>query len=154
MATTRDAGFTLLEVLVTLVIMALALALVAPRFGDALPGVELQAETRKVVAMLRHARSKAVLLNQDIQIQLVEEPAALSISTEDEPYRPPEHIRLELSAGRVSAAAEQPIIEVDQAIRFFAEGYSSGGSITLSREDGRRASIHVDWLTGRVSTDD
>lgn len=153
MATTRDAGFTLLEVLVTLVIMALALALVAPRFGDALPGVELQAETRKVVALLRHARSKAVVLNQDVQIQLVEEPAGLSISTEAEPYLPPEHIRLELSAGRASAVADQPN-EADQVIRFFAEGHSSGGSITLSREDGKHTSIHVDWLTGRVSIDD
>ena len=153
MATTRDAGFTLLEVLVTLVIMALALALVAPRFGDALPGVELQAETRKVVALLRHARSQAVVLNQEIQISLVEEPTALSISTQAEPYRPPEHIRLELSSGRASAAADQPI-EADQAIRFFAEGHSSGGSLTLSREDGRRASIHIDWLSGRVSIDD
>jgi len=152
MSTARGAGFTLLELLVTLVIMTLAVSLVAPRFGEALPGAELKAETRKVAALLRHARSQALVLNREIQIRLVEEPAALSISTEAQPYRPPGQVHLELSAGRASEDSDQAD-RPGQVIRFFPEGHSSGGSISLSREDGRRASISIDWLTGRVSID-
>lgn len=155
MSTARGAGFTLLELLVTLVIMTIAVALVAPRFTEALPGAELKAETRKVAALLRHARSQAVVLNQVIQISLVEEPVALSISTQVRSYRPPGAIRLELVGGRASEETEETD-QVDQpgeVIRFFPEGHSNGGTITLSREDGRRASISIDWLTGRVSID-
>lgn len=152
-STARGAGFTLLELLVTLVIMTMAVALVAPRFTEALPGAELKAETRKVVALLRYARSQAVVLNQEIQISLDEDPVALSISMQVRAYRPPDVIRLELTPGR---ASEETDLADQQGgvIRFFPEGHSSGGSITLSREDGRHASISIDWLTGRVSIDD
>lgn len=152
MSTARGAGFTLLEVLVTLVIMTLAVSLVAPRIGEALPGAELKAETRKVAALLRHARSQALVLNREIQIRLVQEPAALSISTQAQPYRPPGQVRLELNPGRASEETEQAD-QPGEVISFFPEGHSSGGSITLSREDGRHASISIDWLTGRVSID-
>lgn len=152
MPTARGAGFTLLEVLVTLVIMTLAVSLVAPRFGEALPGAELKAETRKVAALLRHARSQAVVLNREIQIRLVQEPAALSISTQAQPYRPRGQVRLELNPGQASEDIDQAD-QQGEVIRFFPEGHSSGGSITLSREDGRSASISIDWLTGRVSID-
>lgn len=152
MSTVRSAGFTLLEVLVTLVIMVIAVSLVAPRLGEALPGAELKAETRKVAALLRHARSQALVLNREIQIRLVQEPAALSISTQAQPYLPPGEVHLALNPGRASEATEQAD-QPGKVISFFPEGYSSGGSITLSREDGRRASISIDWLTGRVSID-
>lgn len=151
-STVRRTGFTLLELLVTLVIMTIAVALVAPRFTEALPGAELKAETRKVAALLRHARSQAVVFNQEIQVRLEEDPIALSISTQGRAYRPPDTIRLELAPGR---ASEQVDLADRQGgvIRFFPEGHSSGGSITLSREGGRQASISIDWLTGRVSID-
>lgn len=154
-STVRRTGFTLLELLVTLVIMTIAVALVAPRFTEALPGAELKAETRKVAAMLRHARSQAVVFNQEIQVRLEEDPIALSISTQVRAYRPPDTIRLELAPGRASEQADLADLADRQGgvIRFFPEGHSSGGSITLSREGGRQASISIDWLTGRVSID-
>lgn len=152
MPTARGAGFTLLELLVTLVIMTLAVSLVAPRLGEALPGAELKAETRKVAALLRHARSQAVVLNREILIRLVDEPAALSISTQAQPYRLPGQVRLALNPRRASEETD-PADQPGEVIRFFPEGHSTGGSITLSREDGRHTSINIDWLTGRVSID-
>lgn len=152
MSTSRSAGFTLLELLVVLVIMALGISIVATRLDQVVPGVGVKAETRKVAALLRHARSQAVLLNQVTLIRLVENPAGLAFGDDPQIYYPPADIHLQLSGGSGRGESEEAGQQVT-GIRFFPEGHASGGSIGLSGEGGGRATISVDRLTGRVSID-
>lgn len=146
-------GFTLLELLVTLVIAALLVVLVAPQVGGLLASAELEGETRKVASLLRYARSQAVLLNQDTLVRLSEDPHGLNVSGRAELYQPPANIRLDLSAGRGEAETAVPT-GLAAAIRFYPAGGSSGGSIVLSLEGGRSTSISADWLSGRVRIDE
>ena len=47
-------------------------------------------------------------------------------------------------------AKEELVSESASRIRFFADGSSTGGRVTLAR-DGAAYHISVDWLTGRVA---
>jgi prepilin-type N-terminal cleavage/methylation domain-containing protein len=55
------AGFTMLEILLVVVIIAIASAVALPSFARSFRGAKLRASTRMVMMMHRHAQSKAVL---------------------------------------------------------------------------------------------
>ncbi len=76
------------------------------------------------------------------------------IDTERKAYRlGPDARGHELSAALevslVTAASEQ-LDDTRGRIRFFPDGTSTGGRVTLSRDD-RKFDITVDWLTGLVA---
>ena len=138
-------GFTLIELLITLLIAVLAVGVVAPRFSALIPGVEIKGEAQKVAALMRFARSKAIAEGDVIVLERIEEPMALKLTGKQALYEWPATIEVEL---RRETGADREGDNVK--ILFFPDGSSSGGSISLSRND-RRFQIKVDWLTGRVS---
>jgi general secretion pathway protein H len=54
---------------------------------------------------------------------------------------------LELS---LTTATSEQLDDVRGRIRFFPDGTSTGGRVTISRDD-RKFDITVDWLTGLVA---
>ena len=118
----RQAGFTLLEVIIVIVIIGLALGLVLTRGPMRSRTLEMQAAVNQVVQGLRTARSRAIAGNTL--------PRSLSIA--------------------VTAVSNETIGNRAAAIRFNPDGSATGGRIDIT--DGQRATqIGVDWLTGRVS---
>ncbi|ANG63777.1 type II secretion system protein GspH [Marinobacterium aestuarii] len=155
-----QAGFTLLELLVVLVLATLMLSLVVPRFAAVVPGVELKSTTQKTASLLRHARSRAMAESRLIAIDLDPDVHALRLSHREGPVVLPDSIALSLSdAGSLALGHEilAPLsLEASApgpSIRFYPDGSSSGGSLLLSGPSGRYR-IDVDWLTGRVHIDD
>lgn len=138
-------GFTLMELLVVLVIAGLALSMVGPAFQRMLPGVGLEAETRTLAAMLRHARSQAILSGVPASISRDEASGGLRLSYRATPYVLPKGLQVTLEGGpnAVNSGAAVQIL-------FYPRGDSSGGSLTLKREEGESRIIVVDWLSGRV----
>jgi len=136
-------GFTLLELLVVLAILALATVIALPRIGAGLPGAELDAGARRIAAGLNEARSLAVARNRAVRFTLIGAEKRFTVG-EGPGGALPDKIAITLitGAGDVTGAAQG-------AIRFFPDGSSSGGRIELSGSGGRR-SIEVDWLTGRI----
>ena len=61
-------GFTLIEVMVVMAVLALMLVLISPNFSSALPGVSLKAAARTLAGGLRHARSRAIALNEEVAL--------------------------------------------------------------------------------------
>jgi general secretion pathway protein H len=140
----KPRGFTLLELLVVLVIASLAISLVGPAFQRLLPGLQLEAESRKLVAMLRHARSQAILSGAPVAVSQ-DADGALRLSYRSQAYNLPAHLSLALTAGPGHGeVADGP------QILFYPRGDSSGGSLELKQEAGRSELISVDWLSGRV----
>ncbi|MDA7086936.1 GspH/FimT family pseudopilin [Pseudomonas sp. SA3-5] len=142
----RARGFTLLELLVVLVIASLAISLVGPAFQRILPGLTLEAESRKLVALLRHARSQAILTGTRLAISQDPDSGGLLLSDREQPYILPQQFSLTLTGG---AGPGDPLTGAAQ-ILFYPRGDSSGGSLSLSLEQGRSEDISVDWLSGRV----
>lgn len=139
----RQFGFTLMELLVTMVIAVMAISVVAPRFSALIPGVEIKGETQKVAALLRLARSRAIANGEVISVVQIEEPQAVEITGSNKLYTWPPSITLELSTEKNKG-------EERAEIHFFPDGSSSGGLVSLSSEE-LGYNVSVDWLTGRVS---
>ncbi len=141
-------GFTLIELLVVLLIMGALITLAPAAFHRIAPGLEMKAAAREVAGLLREARGQAIRDNRE---------TAVLIDTEQKVYRLGKGARAhklgaELDVSLVTATSEQ-LDDTRGRIRFFPDGTSTGGRVTLSRDD-RKFDITVDWLTGLVAISD
>lgn len=137
-------GITLLELLLVLTIVVIAYAIAAPRIGGGVSGVELKGAARKVAAGLRQARTIAVGQRQETVLQLDLERRVFRLTGEDRDYSLPEKVELKLFT-----AQQELVSEKLGAIRFYPDGGSTGGRVTVAAGE-RKYDIDVDWLTGRV----
>jgi general secretion pathway protein H len=136
-----ESGFTLIEALCTLTIIALILSVVVPSMLRKPDGVVLEAATRQIAASLRLARTKAITTNAEIVVEIDADKRI--IAQQDIPS-------VQLSSDialRLTTAREESRGEARAAIRFFPDGTSSGADIVLSLR-GRTAKISINWLDG------
>ena len=114
-------GFTLVELLVVLLILSVLFVATPIAFSRVLPGIELRSDAQQVARLIREARSRAIRNNMDATV-----------------------LKLTL---RTAASERQG---ADSArIRFFPDGTSTGGRVSLARRD-TAYHVEVDWLSGRV----
>jgi general secretion pathway protein H len=140
-------GFTLLELLVVMVIIAAIVGLVVPRFGAALPGVELRGAARDVASALRFARGRAIATRGDVAV--VFDVNARTYRIEGVPGERERAFGDAITVGLLTGRSELRSESVG-AISFFPDGSSTGGRVTL-RSGERAFEVDVEWLTGRVS---
>lgn len=141
-------GFTLIEVIVVLALLALVMAMVVPMLSGAQSKADTQAAARDVAAALRSTRNLAMIRGHS-EIFLVDTASgAFRAGTGIAARRVPGGVQLLL----VTATQEQLDDKVG-GIRFFADGSSTGGGVQLTKGNSRDA-VLVDWLTGRVSIGD
>lgn len=70
---TRQAGFTLLEILVVLIIVGLLASLAVFSFGGSSQQRELKNEVRDLYLLMQTASEQAVLNNRELGLQVIEE---------------------------------------------------------------------------------
>jgi general secretion pathway protein H len=124
----REAGFTLLELIVTLSIL----------------GLGLRGTAAQLASGLRLTRSEAILRNQS---------TAFEIDLAGHRYRvgsgAVRQLPMQLQLALLTVTGEQHYA-AQGAIRFNPDGSSTGGRIEVA--DGARSiAVGVDWLSGRVS---
>ena len=140
----RSGGFTILELLVVLVIAAIMVAVTPPLISSALPGVELKSAARKIAANLRMARSQAISSRAETTFSIDVEERLFSVSGSKRTHTLPADMKISLLTVESETSGEDA-----GAIRFFPQGGSTGGRVTLS-QDKREYAVDVDWLTGRI----
>ncbi|HUK61560.1 MAG TPA: GspH/FimT family pseudopilin [Stellaceae bacterium] len=133
MTSRREDGFTLLELMIVLAIMALVAAIAFPRLAARAPASALGAASEEMRAALATARSAAIA-----------EDRAVTVAGGDGFYRIDGDQHALLSAAGVRVETPRG------GIAFFPSGGSSGGRIVL-RGGGRSATLDIDTLTGRAS---
>jgi general secretion pathway protein H len=140
----RDAaGFTLVEVMVVMVIIALVMGLVATSMSRSISGAEARAASRDLVASLRYTRARAIIDKAE-QVFLVD--------TETRSYQAPGRERVELPEGvdlTITTATTELVSDAVSGIRFFPDGGSTGGHIELTVNK-REYRVNVAWLTGET----
>ncbi len=138
-------GFTLIELLVVMAVLALVLVAVPPFFSKGFPSATLKAAAREVAAGLRYARSEAVTRNREVVFTIDLDEASYTVGANSRTMSWPDEIDVTL----LTARSEQ-IDETSGTIRFFPDGSSTGGGITLAL-GARKYRVLVDWLNGQVS---
>jgi general secretion pathway protein H len=142
----NSAGFTLLELLVTLAISSLLVAIAVPAFPRMIESFSLRGSARDLMITLQQSRATALSRSHPSSVKLVEN-GGYRID-EEKPRLLPAGVTIRFLAVDIRRAGEE-----GPAIRFFPDGSSSGGIFELrGARDGVR--IAVDWLTGRVATRD
>jgi general secretion pathway protein H len=140
----RQAGFTLIEMLVVVTVLGLALSLAVARGPMRSHALEMQAAVNEVTQTMRLARSRAIATNSPVWFAVDVTSRSFRING-GTPTVLPNSLTVSMTT-----MSEQTLGGPRAAIRFNGDGSTSGGRIELT--DGqRRAQVGVDWLTGRVS---
>ncbi len=140
----RERGFTLVELMVVMIIIAMIMGLVATSMSRSVSSAEARAASRKLVSSLRYTRARAII---DKQEQVFE------VDTENRSYQAPGRDKIELPEGvdiTITTARSEVTSEDVAGIRFFPDGGSTGGHIELTVNE-REYRVNVAWLTGESS---
>jgi general secretion pathway protein H len=141
-------GMSLIELLVVLMLMSLIAAMAVPFLPGGVSGSELKGAAREVAAGLRFARSDAVASRRETRLLLDLEQRTFRIDRDARVHTLPKQVDLKLFT-----AQRDLVDEKTGAIRFYPDGGSNGGRITIAAGE-RKYEVDVDWLTGRVAIAD
>lgn len=137
-------GFTLVELILVLFILALVASLALPPVGRGVDALQLRADVAALSTFFRFAREQAITKRQAHEVRIDPEARLLTLAvpSADSPRR---SRRL---SPRLAITAENP---AGLSVTFFPEGLSSGGAFRLVSPEGRAIRVNVDPLTGRVT---
>ncbi|MEP7061728.1 MAG: GspH/FimT family pseudopilin [Betaproteobacteria bacterium] len=141
----RRNGFTMMELLIVLSIMAIVAALMIPVLGGGVSNSALKGAARELAAGLRFARSEAVSKRHETFVAI--DLAGRRFKVADDPV---EHALPPGAELKLFTAQADIVNDSTGAIRFFPDGGSNGGRITIGSGE-RKYDVDVDWLTGRVT---
>ena len=138
-----ERGFTLLEMVVAVAIAALVLGVSAPAIQRLYTSTQYHGAVNDVVTLLSSARYSAIRKGGNIDVLI--NPKTRQLTLGEKVQELPGSMQLEVLGSRE--------LNRDGAgvIRFYADGSSSGGVVSLENDAGRAVQVEVDWLLGRVS---
>ncbi|MEW8029261.1 MAG: prepilin-type N-terminal cleavage/methylation domain-containing protein [Candidatus Thiodiazotropha sp.] len=139
-------GFTLIEVMLTLVVLALLVSLTPPLFEKAFPSLKLKAATRDLAQEIRYIQQTAILTGVPSKVRFdIDNNAYQSDHVNSGEVRHlPEGLQFTLYKSATTTLGEPVLV-----FEFFPDGSSTGGILILDN-GGQRFAIAVDWLTSRV----
>ncbi len=138
-----NGGFSLVEVIVVMLLLALVASVVAINVSRNLENTRVRTVSRDLVAAMKYTRGQAIAKGQSMTLVF-----NLEKNTYQAPGRKPVAIPRGMELGVYTADSE--IIDDSRAgIRFFSDGSSTGGRVTLLYK-GREWRINVNWLTGEI----
>jgi general secretion pathway protein H len=141
----RPHGLTLLELLIVIALMAIVAGMVIPMFGGPVSTSELRSSARQLAAGLRLARSEALSERRETFLVIDVAGKRFKVDRDAQAHSLPAKIELKLYTAQNDLVSDSV-----GSIRFFPDGGSNGGRITVA-SGSRKFDVDVDWLTGRVA---
>lgn len=105
---------------------------------------EIRNATREIIAGIRHTRGQAIVKREQQVFMLNSENRTWQAAGR-QPVELPDGLEAQMITARSELTSERA-----GGIRFYPDGASTGGSVTLSMQE-REWTINVAWLTGEVS---
>jgi general secretion pathway protein H len=137
-------GFTLIELILVLALIALLAGLTLPAVGRGVDALQVRAEVGSFAAFLRYAREQAITRREAQEVTINPDAHLLTLRAAGaESSRATRRL-----SPRISITADSP---TGLTITFSPGGVSTGGSFRLVGPDGRAYRVSVNPLTGRVS---
>src|SRR5476651_480072 len=137
-------GFTLLEMVCVIGIVAMLAAILLPNISRGTSRQRLEAYAVETAALLKTDRTTAIRRRVQITTQIDASTSSLRSGSTGRILRVPDDVAFD--ALLPDRCNERPAFST---ISFFATGMSCGGTITLSRL-GTSYEIRVNWLTGGI----
>ena len=138
----REAGFTLIEVLIAFAIVGASVVIAIPLLGTGASQQLLRSTASQLASGARLTRAAAVGGAGERALVLDLERRQWRIDGIAPPAAIPSRLTLEVSVPESERSGP-----AERRIRFLPSGGSSGGTIVL-RDGSRQAVVVVDWLTG------
>ncbi|HEX4553697.1 MAG TPA: prepilin-type N-terminal cleavage/methylation domain-containing protein [Xanthobacteraceae bacterium] len=139
-----EAGFTLLEMVCVIAIVAMLSAVLLPNFSGATSRPRLEAYAVQTASLLKADRTAAMRRRVAVATQVEASERWLRSGATGRVLRVPDDVSF--SAILPVRCNDRPALST---ISFFATGMSCGGTIVLSRL-GAGYEIRVNWLTGGI----
>jgi general secretion pathway protein H len=125
-------------------LIGLVSAIAMPMVGGA-SNMQMKRAARELASGLRLARSAAIAQRRQTFLVLDIEGRRFKVDREPAEHALPKDVEVQLFT------AQQDLVgETVGSIRFYPDGGSNGGRITLSA-GAQKYEVDVDWLTGRVA---
>jgi general secretion pathway protein H len=149
----RQAGFTLLEILLVLTIIGMAGVLIVPNITS-LESRTFAAQVRGAHNLLNYARRMAVVQGQPATASFVvrrQQAQASQTSNGDGQVNAPigEWLSDDIAVRFIDSTDKEIEIEDQINVVFFPEGGSTGGTLLFSQND-EQAALVIDPFTGRI----
>lgn len=142
-----DAGFTLIEVLLVLALMAIATTTVVAYVRPLPIERVVEANARELASRLRAARSEAIRRNQETVVEIDLRGRTVSRAGPGGVAALSQGVEIDATGALANVRADLGRV----AFRFFPDGSSSGGNVRL-RAGSATYQIVVDWISGSVRT--
>jgi general secretion pathway protein H len=139
-----ERGFTLLEMVCVLALIAMMAAVLLPFIPHQTSRSRLQAYALQAAAMLKEDRNAAIRRGIGVATLVDTGSRLMRSGATADLIRIPDDVRFEALLPRTCNRRESL-----STISFFASGMSCGGTIELTRLD-VGYEVRVNWLTGRV----
>jgi|TARA_B110000037_G_scaffold105394_1_gene122574 general secretion pathway protein H len=153
----QQRGFTLLEIILVLAIIATASVMVAPNLGG-FEARTFSTQVRQAQSLLNYARRTAVISGQASTVSFNVLPVDEMGQIDEEEYASLSNIVAQWNGAGVNLrfrdSTDREIeIEEKTEVTFYPEGGSTGGTLLFAQED-QAGVIDIDPFTGRVSSGD
>ena len=139
-------GFTLIEVLVVLVLLAALTAVAAPSIARGFGAIELQTTARQVAATLRLARTRAVREQQVFLVGFDLEKNRIELMREDLSFRRTFELPESIAIHRVTRKGEAPLDDVRFTCLFVPNGLSESFEVWLRNKRGKELKVVQDSI--------
>ncbi len=140
----RSTGFTLIEVLMTMVIAVAITAISATAYNRLSSTAALKATTQDILVSLRRARISAMAKSEEVAFAIDNQKRIYWVTGSNRQRAVDSTLDMQVFSARGFNANKQ----ISQ-IRFAPDGSSSGGEIKIS--NGKKVyRIVVEWLSGKV----
>lgn len=136
----KQAGFTMVEMLVVLALIALAMTISLPYATKSDDARKLEALSSSIITELRLSRAKAIAQNR--MVSLVVDLKEHTVNSS-----PPITIPASININLLTVQGQTPSNQF--GFNFYPDGAASGGKIVLTLEKNKQE-IDVNWLTGAV----
>ncbi len=142
----KESGFTLLELMIVMVLVALIMALAAVFFANTLPSSKFNATVRELITTIRYARSAAQTQGQDQTVTIDLDSKRYGIEGRGEKTIP-----ADVFIKVIDTASQQEITNGKCELVFRTIGGAEGGTVVLWNRK-KLVSITLDPIVGSVLT--
>ena len=143
-----SAGFSLLEMVLVMVLIAAASLLAVAALGGGMQGMKLRAGAKDVAAQMRFARAVAISSGQPQDV-IIDPAARQWQGAKGRSGSLPDVGEVVFTGARATQFEPGQQNETKGTVRFFPDGAATGGRVRLLANGGGW-DVDVGWLTGEV----